>query len=144
MFRTTEIGKFEAKSEILAEFLPSQPFASVFFHTAPSQSQWDVGYRTHSEPSCSDWEGSRSPATFEEPESWKGATQRCAEILPDSARWACACPCLAYTPSSLVMAGQGERGCTFHVSALWWGQMGISLKLITTGNFSYFFVKTFK
>lgn len=46
-----------------------------------------------------------------------------------------------YTPSSSVMAGQGERGCTFHVSALWWGQTRISLKLITTGNLSYFFCK---
>lgn len=61
----------------------------------------------------------------------------------DSARWACACPCLLYTPSSSVLAGQGERRCTFHVSALWWGQMGISLKLITTGNLNYFFVKNF-
>ena len=138
-----EIGKFEAKSEILAEFSPSQPFASVFFHTAPLQSQWVVGYRTHSEQSRSDWEGSRIPAIFEEPESWEGATQRCVEILPDLAKWACVCPSLVYTPSSSVMAGQGERGCTFHVSALWWGQMRISLKLITTGNLSYFFVKNF-
>lgn len=109
---------------------------------APSQSQWDVGCKTHSEQSCSDWEGSRSPATFEEPKSWKGTVQRCVEILPDSARWACACPCLVFTPLISVMAGQGERGCTFHISALWWGQMGTSLKVITTGNLSYFFVKT--